>query len=275
MNKQEFLAALKAELAFISVEEREDAIKYYEEYFDDAGEENEASIISELVTPKKLAEKILGDLGYTKEGLRKTDNGNIELKLIENLDEIEKLQEIENIIKDEKKADLNDNKTASDNISVKETVSQKPPEQSEKNNSGQKHTSSNKLLVVALLILSSPIWAPIFFGMIAVIIGLFCAFFAASLSFFAAAVSGFAVMLTGIGLLVYGVVTLFTNIFIAIVMIGQGFLCLGIGMIVGYIFFRLAIFLFKWQFKITAKLFGIITGALYNLFSGKRNYNAA
>ena len=270
MNKQEFLAALKAELSFISLEEREDAVKYYEEYFEDAGEDRESSILLELGPPKQLAEKILDDLGYTKDGIRKP--GNVELKLIENLEEIEE-------VKNETENKDTGSKKITENISASADISQEQEKENKQEkleyNTPRQNNSSNKILITVLLILSSPLWAPVFFGMCAVIIGLFCSFFALSISFFSVAIAGFAMILSGIGMIVYGIVLLFSSLFVAVSMIGQGFLLLGAGIILGYIFFRIAIFLFKWQFKITAKLFSIIGSAIYNMFSGRKYYNAA
>ena len=48
MNRVQFMLELAALLQDISVEERTEAMKYYNDYFDEAGEENEAEIIREL-----------------------------------------------------------------------------------------------------------------------------------------------------------------------------------------------------------------------------------
>ena len=45
MNRSEFMTRLRELLTDINEAEREEALSYYEEYFDDAGEENEASVI--------------------------------------------------------------------------------------------------------------------------------------------------------------------------------------------------------------------------------------
>lgn len=63
MNKEEFLRQLERLLSGISEEERSDAVAFYRSYFEDAGEENEASIIEELESPQKVAESIMKNLG--------------------------------------------------------------------------------------------------------------------------------------------------------------------------------------------------------------------
>ncbi len=61
MNRAEYLAALRRALSVLPEEERANALRYYEEYFDDAGPENEAKAIEELGNPAKVAAQILAD----------------------------------------------------------------------------------------------------------------------------------------------------------------------------------------------------------------------
>ena len=55
MTKQEFLEQLQGLLADVTEEERAEAIRFYEEYFDEAGPEQEEHILSELGSPQKVA----------------------------------------------------------------------------------------------------------------------------------------------------------------------------------------------------------------------------
>lgn len=66
MTKKEFLSELSKELEDLSKEERESALKYYEDYFDDAGVENEKEVIKELESPQKVAEVIKKENNSTK-----------------------------------------------------------------------------------------------------------------------------------------------------------------------------------------------------------------
>lgn len=63
MNRIEFMTELAALLQDISVEERTEAMQYYNDYFDDAGEENEQKIIGELGSPAKVAAEVKAGLG--------------------------------------------------------------------------------------------------------------------------------------------------------------------------------------------------------------------
>ena len=56
MSRTEYMRELDALLQGISKEEREEAMQYYNDYFDDAGSENEEKVIEELGSPAKLAE---------------------------------------------------------------------------------------------------------------------------------------------------------------------------------------------------------------------------
>lgn len=61
MNKNEFLLELRKNLKSLPVLEIETVVNYYNEYFIDAGEENEQKVISELGPPSAVASKIIGE----------------------------------------------------------------------------------------------------------------------------------------------------------------------------------------------------------------------
>ena len=66
MSRREFLAQLERLLWDIPVQEREEALEFYNSYFDDAGAENESSVIQELGSPGKVAAIIKADLGESR-----------------------------------------------------------------------------------------------------------------------------------------------------------------------------------------------------------------
>lgn len=61
MNRNEYMAALRRALSGLPDEERANALRYYEEYFDDAGPQNEQDAIAGLGTPESVAAQILAD----------------------------------------------------------------------------------------------------------------------------------------------------------------------------------------------------------------------
>lgn len=62
MSRAEFMSRLTALLQDVPPAEREEAIAYYNEYFDDAGEGNEAGVIAALGSPEELAKAIKAGL---------------------------------------------------------------------------------------------------------------------------------------------------------------------------------------------------------------------
>ncbi|MDE6924658.1 MAG: DUF1700 domain-containing protein [Acetatifactor sp.] len=72
MNRIDFMKQLESLLQNISPAEREEALQYYTEYFNDAGAENEQAVIEALGNPAKVAENIkrdingAGDAGYQR-----------------------------------------------------------------------------------------------------------------------------------------------------------------------------------------------------------------
>lgn len=61
MNAYEYLQALRAALAPLPADEIDSAMRYYEEYFLDAGDENAARVIEELGPPAQVAQAILNE----------------------------------------------------------------------------------------------------------------------------------------------------------------------------------------------------------------------
>lgn len=81
MNRKEFINKLDYLLQDIEDIEREEALQYYEDYFDEAGSENESQVISDLGSPERVAAIIKAglenqfdqDIEYSEKGM---DNAN-------------------------------------------------------------------------------------------------------------------------------------------------------------------------------------------------------
>ncbi len=68
MNRQEYLAALYAALEDqVPVQEQANIMRYYEEYFDEAGAEHEAEVVAELGDPRELVRRIVEENGFDVE----------------------------------------------------------------------------------------------------------------------------------------------------------------------------------------------------------------
>lgn len=87
MSYEEFMRELEVLLAGVPVEEREEALQYYADYFADAGKENEEAVLRDLESPQKTAALIKASLkgsdmdggefteyGYTDQRFEKRDD---------------------------------------------------------------------------------------------------------------------------------------------------------------------------------------------------------
>jgi uncharacterized membrane protein len=61
MSRNEFISELKKKLHRLPQSEVDSTVSYYEEYFNDAGPENEQIVLSELGTPSAVASKVIGE----------------------------------------------------------------------------------------------------------------------------------------------------------------------------------------------------------------------
>lgn len=71
MTKIEYINRVKQNLLSLSEEEREDAIQYLQEYFEEAGVENEKQVMEELGAPAKYAAQIKAE-----SAIRTSNNSN-------------------------------------------------------------------------------------------------------------------------------------------------------------------------------------------------------
>lgn len=76
MDKKKFISELSFLLQDISQSDRDEAIEFYENFFDEAGEENEQQVINELGSPEKVAATIKAGLNSTfDDGIEYGDAG--------------------------------------------------------------------------------------------------------------------------------------------------------------------------------------------------------
>ncbi len=97
MNKSEYIEALRKEIQALPEAERNEALKYYSDYFDDAGPENESQVIDELGSPEDLAKFILRNFSCVPEKIpvekrsgetaSKNKNGTAEKSVVETTDD--------------------------------------------------------------------------------------------------------------------------------------------------------------------------------------------
>ncbi len=83
MSRWEFMRQLEALLFDISPSEREEALQYYNDYFNDAGRENEQEVMKALGSPEQVAKIVKEGLldnpemgEFTENGFSSSGNGN-------------------------------------------------------------------------------------------------------------------------------------------------------------------------------------------------------
>lgn len=196
MNRDMFMTKLRELLSDLSEAEREEALSYYEEYFEDAGVENEESVIASLGTPEKVAATIKAGLaeGAEEEGeFSETGYSNAYYE-----------------IRDE--VALNDN-------SVKNKF---------RRGFGNLGTGA-WIIILILCIFALPILGPIMVGICGAILGILLAIAGV---FFAVLIAGVAMVIAAIGLFVGGIATLFATPIVGIALMGAALLVGGLGIVV-------------------------------------------
>lgn len=212
MTKIEFLNRLEELLEDLPTEERESALRYYDDYFEDAGIENTDAVISELGSAEKVAAFIRSDLidnsWKDSEKIIYTENGYKDTKMEEDRFEVVR-NDCENHTKEESSPN-------------KKTDPGKTKPQSGNNN------TSKILLIIILCIIAIPVGILVLssaFGIIVSILagigGIFIAFAAATA----------ALLIVGIVLFVTGLVQLFFSPSSGILMCGAGLILLGLGIL--------------------------------------------
>ena len=165
MNRVEFMETLSRLLQDIPEEDRIDALKYYNDYFDDAGSENEQNVIEELESPEKVAMKIKADREDTDQYYQEDTYG------------------------EEK-----DNKIYQDNGTYDYESQEKKP---------WTNKWLKLAMIIAIVVIGFPIVIPLGIGLLALIAGIviavFCLFAAIVIGFAAVVMVGVVLFAAGIG----------------------------------------------------------------------------
>lgn len=255
MTKYEFLGDLSRLLSDLSEEERSEALQYYEDYFADAGREQEQAIIQELESPEKVAAKI-----------RETE--------AENLQYGEPGQ-----MKDAKYPDVVDGTYRGAGSNAGEWENGEGNGQTKgfqkKGGSGKSASAESKsttseersnlilkwILVAILAIIIIPVVVPVIAGcvitILVLILTLFLTFFGTGIGL---GIAGVASMLVGL----YHAITV--NVADAIVGIGAGLVMLPIGIILCYLGGFLLLKLAPGVWKLCEKLWDGICGIAQKVF---------
>ena len=259
MNRADFMKQLESLLQNISQAEREEALQYYNDYFDDAGVDNEQAVLDALGTPAKVAENIKKDLlSAGAETVKVTAGDRVMIPYGENEEQNDSKASLNEQVTNETAAYENtlNGVSANRQSGYEKTTNemaangQSTHERTANEQSGSDYASShteksdnkkNKLspsiivLIVVLSILASPILLPVagallgvFVSIIAVIVGILVTWFALIIAFGAVTIS---LLVTAVVLAVVAVLSFFGHPLIGVSILGVGLLCGGIGLL--------------------------------------------
>lgn len=220
MDRKEFMERLERLLWNISDSEREEALQYYNDYFDDAGEENEARVIEELGGPDQVAQKIKAGCSdsaseYSEQGYEDT-----------------RFRASQEVISREEAA-----RAQAENANYAD------------NRSRRKHPETNtwKIIAVILLcVLASPIIIPvgaaIFAAIAAVVLGIggVC---------IGVVVAGFSILIVGIVLIGTGVAEIFVTPAVGLALAGVGCLIFALGILLSLLTVWCCIKILPWLIR--------------------------
>lgn len=196
MNRLEFMTKLASLLQDVPVEERKEAMQYYNDYFDDAGPENEQQVITELESPEKVAENLKADLKgtaaysgeFTETGYHRTEFDDRSVP-------------------------------ARKGYEYQGQTQTEPPRTSK---------TLKVVLIIAIILVAAPIVIPLAIALAAVVIGCVAAAFGIFVSVVVAAI---AVAVSGVILVVKGLVLLAPHLAAGLCILGIGLILTVVGTI--------------------------------------------
>lgn len=253
MNREEFMKELESLLYDIPSEEREEALQYYNGYFEDAGADHEDEIIKELGSPERVAAIIKSDLNANAEDIE--NRGYFTEKGYQDPAHDEKFE----LMKQSKSKDQNESngqRNSSDkngynnaqnannngganfgssnnqnygNGSNGNNFSSNGNGSYGQNNSAsrQNNNNSNTGLIILIIILTLPITLPIISTIFGVVVAIIAVLFALG-------IAGVCMMGAGVALVVAGIIKLGIP-FLGLAISGGGLIVFGLGMLFVFI----------------------------------------
>ena len=203
MNREQFIAQLARLLQDLPPEERQEAIRYYQEYFDDAGEENEDAVIQELGSPGKVVASIKANLQYggSTFGANDTDMENTGTE------------------SQTKDADGWQNSSTQSPYAMQ---ARKP-----------KRGVGGWALLIIILVFASPVLLGVGGGALGIFIGILATVFVLWISFFAVAIG---MIGGGIAVLIKGILHAISSPAAGLVSMGGGLICIALGILCAVFF---------------------------------------
>lgn len=224
MSRKEYMKELAYLLQDIPEGEREEALAWYEDYFDDAGPGQEAEVIKKLGSPEKVAAVIKDGLGgRNEEAGEYTEAGYRDDRFRE-----------DNKVPEPRMEPLREEKDTGYHYD-KEGVESK-----------RKRSRGEILLILMLCIIAIPVILPIAGGVFGVLAGLFGAGLAVAV---AVPVCVVVAVILGIIFIGVGIAEVFLSPGFGLLMMGGGFLALAAGILLSLVCVLVIGRLIPWAFR--------------------------
>ena len=208
MNRFEYMRRLEDLLSDISPSEKEEALTYYNDYFNDAGQENEQQVIEELGSPEQVAAGVKEGLGLqTYDRVQDSPEGG------KNQNQSAQIG--------------TDGNAGAQNTGSQNAFSQNsqiPPQPQQK----KSKPAWEITLIVIGLIFASPLILALICVIFALIISVFSLIFGLLIGFGAAAL---ALYVTAFACALLGLVVLPVNVLVSGALLGSGCLCAAAGIL--------------------------------------------
>ena len=209
MNRIEYMTKLASLLQDIPEVERRDAMKYYNDYFDEAGEENEEQVIREFGAPEEVAENIKADLKGKTEDITGSQQ-----------------------------------EQSSSQYQTQEQQKQKSDQSSEYQYGMPEKKKNDRIweivLIVILAIIIGPVLIPLVGGILAAGLAIVLTVIVGVI---AMVIAGVAIAIAGIALVISGLIILLPQTAAGLALIGSGLMILVIGVIATVGFGKLCAFI--------------------------------
>lgn len=227
MNRVEFMTELEKLLQYVPAEEKAEAMQFYNDYFDDAGQENESQVIDELGSPAKIAAMIKAGLGeQDEEAGEYTETGYTDSRF------------------EEKDIPVPNNGQTYEYQKNQESQGYQyqgdSAYDSEKKPSGTSRTWKI-ILTVVIIIAAAPIVVPAALSIVAFVIACVAALFGI---FIAVVLTAVAVTIVGLWLTGIGLVSLIPELAAGLALVGTGLIVSVIGVIGTVLSVKLCIVVF-------------------------------
>lgn len=219
MTKHDFMRELAYLLQDIENEDKDEALQYYEDYFDEAGPERESQVIEEFGSPERIAAIIRADLaGQLEKGGEFTDQGYEDARFKDPLYQV--ATPVEDTAKQEQQTGSKDG--------FFQRRKQEAPHRSQDTKPRTFRTNRTlKLILWGILIL---IAAPILLGIGGGIFEISSGIFGISVMLLVLlAFLTLGTLLGGIILLPWGIISMFSSPLEGLGVAGAGLICLGAG----------------------------------------------